>query len=129
MKKFVKIKYNTKIKYMKINKLIPAAATGYQPGAILKDSWGYEQTNIDFYCVIKRKNSYVTLLPMTKKIKPGSDMVNDVIPDEIIKTAKPILKKIKVWDGKEQGFTFRNYTGGGWCSLWNGKPVTETHYA
>ena len=130
--KYSKIKKQvpSAIKKLKIKKLVPAAATSYQIGAILKDSWGGEQTNIDFYCIIRRKNTYVTLLPMTKKITKTSDnMVNTVIPLAIIPGAQPIRKKIKVWDNQEQGFTFRNYTGGGWCRLWNGKPVTETHYA
>ena len=48
--------------------------------------------------------------------------------------AKPIRKKIyksrENWQlGKELGFSFRNYTGGGWCRLWDGKPSLSTHYA
>ena len=61
-------------------------------------------------------------------------MTNEETPALINWDAKPIRKKIyksrENWQlGKELGFSFRNYTGGGWCRLWDGKPSLSTHYA
>jgi len=105
-------------------------------GDIFHDSWGYEQTNIDFYCIIKRSGDWVTIMPMGKKetTAQGYSMTNDVVPTIINWSAKPIRKKIyksrETWrHGQELGFRFGNYSGAGWCSLWDGKPARESHYA
>jgi hypothetical protein len=111
-------------------KITPKISDKFEPGAILNDSWGWDQTNVDFYCIIERKGEWVTVLPMSKETSPEIGfMTNDVTPLKINFNAKPIRKKLKTFDGKESGFSFRNYTGGGWCNLWKGKPVNETHYA
>lgn len=111
-------------------KIQPLVSDKFEVGAILEDSWGYDQTNIDFYCIIERKGDWLTVLPMKQHTSEEIGfMTNEETPTEINYNAKPIRKKLKSWDGKESGFSFRNYTGGGWCRLWNGKPVTSTHYA
>lgn len=118
------------------NEITPKVSTVFEVGAILEDSWGWEQTNIDFYCIIKRTGDWVTVLPMKKHAEPeiGQTMTNHSEPTDIDWTAKPKRKKIykskeSYQLGKELGFSFRDYTGGGWCNLWNGVPSTETHYA
>lgn len=111
--------------------IIPHVATSYEIGAILYDSWGWEQTNIDYYCIIDRKGEWVTVQKM--KVQSTTEdmtlMVTTEIPLILDETDKPVRKKLKIFDGKPSGFTFRNYAGGGWCSLWNGKPKTASHYA
>lgn len=108
----------------------PVFSTSYSVGAILSDSWGWEQTNIDFYCIVKISGEWVTVLPMTKiSSEESSYMSKSNMPGEIDFTAKPIRKKLKSFKGVVSGFSFRDYAGGGWCSLWNGKPETSTHYA
>jgi len=108
----------------------PFVSDKFEIGAILTDSWGYDQTNVYFYAIIDRKGDWLTVLPMIKHTSPEIGfMTNDVTPLQVDSSAKPIRKKLKSFDGKESGFSFRNYVGGGWCNLWNGKPVNETHYA
>lgn len=115
---------------MKKIEIIPAFASTYSVGAILVDTWGYEQTNIDFYCIIKSSGDWITVLPMTKKCsKEGSFMCHKNEPGDIIYTATPIRKKLKKSNGEAIGFSFRDYTGGGWCKLWNNKPAISTQYA
>lgn len=114
---------------MNTNTVNPHVATSYEVGAILYDNWGYEQTNIDYYCIIERKGDYVKVLPMKKNVSRAGDMITTDTPIEIDYSAKPIRKKVQKHEGKELGFTFGNYAGGGWCNLWNGKPKTATHYA
>jgi hypothetical protein len=36
----------------------------YVPEKIVSYVWGYEQTNVDWFKIIKRKNEYVTLQPL-----------------------------------------------------------------
>jgi hypothetical protein len=108
----------------------PKALSEFQPGAILEDQWGWEQTTVDFYCIIDRKGDWVTILPMFKNTSPEIGfMTNEETPGAINYNAKPVRKKIKSWNGKESGFSFRNYAGGGWCRLWDGEPAKSTHYA
>lgn len=104
----------------------PIVSTVFEPGAILYDSWGYDQTNIDFYCIIERKGDWVKVLPMKKSVSEEIGfMTNQVTPTEIDFSVKPRRKKLY----KESGFSFRDYSGGGWVDLWKGNPITETHYA
>ena len=57
-------------------------------------------------------------------------MTNDETPlDEVDPSFKPMRKKVHSWNGEEAGFSFRNYTGGGWCRLWKGDNVRSTSYA
>jgi hypothetical protein len=115
---------------MTTTNITPKVSEIYEVGAILTDSWGYDQTNIDFYCIVKVSGSFVTLLPMKKiSTNESSYMSRENMPGEIDFNEKPIRKKVKNWNGAAQGFSLRNYAGGGWCRLWNGKPETSTHYA
>ncbi len=113
-----------------IAQIEPQVMSEFQPGAILKDSWGGEQTSIDFYCIIERNGDWVKVLPMEKETVENnpSALTSKVKPVKINYAVAPIRKKMQKHYNEDFGFTFRNYTGGGWCRLWNGKPTTETHY-
>ncbi len=43
----------------------PHVADKIEPGAILYSSWGYEQTNIDYYMVTRVTKSSAWIVPMT----------------------------------------------------------------
>ncbi len=111
----------------------------YQPGAIVSDSWGYEQTNIDFYRIVKRKGDWVTLQPletvevpddargrttaMTGTVTPGSD-----------KDTRTLRRRLcfgtEEWQkGQPIGFAISRYSGGGWARIWDGEPEHVSHYA
>ena len=112
--------------------VIPKHSDKYEVGAILTDSWGWEQTNIDFYCIVKRSGNWITVLPMS--IKSGElsaqYLSREEEPGTLIFTSKLSRKRICINQrGEEVGFSFRNYSGGGWCRLWKGKKETSTHYA
>ncbi|MEO5681442.1 MAG: hypothetical protein ABIQ88_02310 [Chitinophagaceae bacterium] len=109
--------------------MLPQVSETFTPGAIIFDSWGWEQSNYDFYCIITRKENWVTILPMKKNEVFIANFCSKVTPTEIDYSAKPIRKKIKVFRGLESGFTMRPGTSGGWVFLWNGKEKTATHYA
>lgn len=93
----------------------------FKVGDILYDSWGYEQTNIDFYQIVRTTKKSVWLRPIAKehgratgpfsgKVKPIKD---EFIGDPIRKTVKHIIKT----DGTTNSYikskfgAFSKYTG------------------
>lgn len=66
-------------------------------GDIVYDSWGYEQTNIDFYQVTKVLNASVIIRPISSETVPGSEgnmcanvkpVANSFVGDEIRKNVR-----------------------------------------
>lgn len=97
-------------------------------GSIFSESWGYEQTNIDFYQVVEMKGSMVTLReisqqktydgPMTGKCTPIKDSFVD---------AEPFRKKLKT---TKDGTAYVNSKfSTGWCKLYDGTPKYFSQYA
>ena len=120
-----------------------AMQDGYQPGAIIDSSWGYDQTNIDFYRIEKRSGLMLTLAPLQSELTETHFMSGTRLP-----TATPkdyATDHDAAWDNKDLQNpkpTFRrklrmgkdgNPTGlciaHGWASLWDGKPVSCSWYA
>jgi hypothetical protein len=54
-----------------IEAITPHVAEKIEVGAILYSSWGYEQTNIDFYLVVRTTASSCWILPMDSHEEPG----------------------------------------------------------
>jgi hypothetical protein len=105
----------------------PHIASRYEVGAILEYSYGYEQTNVKFYCVTYVKGEWVTIQQMHKNSTPlDSNMCNTSTPTTINGTVPPIRKKVKSYNGEPGGFSINDT---GYCSLWDGKPSRESHYA
>ncbi len=72
-----------------------------QVGTLLCDSWGYEQTNIDFYEVVARRGSMVTVRPISQSSVPGSEsshgMADMVCPVPGHFTGEPFTKRITAY--------------------------------
>jgi hypothetical protein len=89
-----------------------------QVGDIFVDSWGYDQTNVDFYKVTKKLKASI------KVVKIGSETVADytsaelVIPRESIHTSEEITKVPQ--DGYIRTSSFSH------AVPWSGKPMHET---
>ena len=104
--------------------VVPHVADKIEVGTILYSSWGYEQTNIDFYCVVEVSKSMCKLLPMTQKSAESSThcaMTENVkAGNQIMFDGELLRKKISkdyhgsdcvriasyasawLWDGKEK---------------------------
>ena len=99
-----------------------AFKTTLKKGDILHGSWGWEQTNCEFYEVDKVKNNKVTLVRLTNKHvqTEGFHMAADVMPgdrtDEKIEGQVTLGENVKV---------SRCCT----VSPWNGKPKYSSWYA
>lgn len=115
-----------KIDLSPFKNILPIISEKYELGAIVFSSWGYEQTNIDFYCIVKRSALNITLLPMSKITSPEIEfMTNDETPGKIDFTKDPIRRKVCVnRDGEEIGFYVSGY-----CKLYNGNSKRSSHYA
>jgi hypothetical protein len=121
-----------------------AMEDGYQPGAILCSSWGWEQTNIDFYRIEGRSGLMLTLVPLGNVLSetPGGFMSGTRVPTDIPKdymtdhdvawgnkdkeNPKPTFRrKLRKYDGKISGIVVEH----GWCKLWDATPMTCSWYA
>jgi len=77
----------------------------YAVGDFIYDSWGYDQTNIDFYQVIEVKAKSVVLQEIGSRMVDGgkeSGMSSNVAPDPEHKIGEPFIKPIivSVWGDK-----------------------------
>lgn len=105
-----------------------------QVGDIIYNSWGYDQTNVDFYVVVKRSDNYVWLHPIAQETTETGFMCGKTKP------AKPLrLCSKKLADGSyaepEQHRVYRSTYGDsvnfefGSGSKWNGEEVGNSWYA
>lgn len=59
---------------------MPATTHPYNVGDVLVSSWGYDQTNIDFYIVLKVTPRTVTLRELNKEVVRRTDSSEHVAP-------------------------------------------------
>ena len=63
------------------------------PGAVVYNSWGYEQTNVDFYLVAKRSAKFVTLVPLKAKRTETGFMSGNTEPE--MENGQPVVDQRK----------------------------------
>ena len=101
---------------------------GFKVGDILYDSWGYEQTNIDFYQVIEVKPKSVIIRPIGQEVTEEGNMSGHTIPIKDCFTGEPVTKKLTGWwNGEKSVATISSKYGS--ISLWDGKPKYCSWYA
>lgn len=94
-----------------------------QIGTILYSSWGYEQTNIDFYIVIERKGEFVTLQEIGKIGEYEiNNMAGKCSADASNTIGTPFKKKLS----KFGGVNLASYK---YCNVWDGQPKYFSNYA
>ena len=121
-----------KLEYKAERKVKKQAPTIYQvpfkPGDIIYNSWGYDQTNIDFYQVTRCTKSSVFIRPIKAEYSDrsaGCDMAAYVTPLKDEFTGEEIRKKIQWYDGN----AYIKFEFGG-CSKWQeGQEVYCSWYA
>ncbi len=96
-----------------------------QVGDILDSLWGYEQTNVDFYKVVKVTPKTISIVPIGKKLVECTGWGSTtVIPDPEIVKGEAIQRRVRAYD--DTYYISLDYSS---ASKWNGKPITETSYA
>lgn len=105
----------------------------FQVGEVYYDSWGYEQTNIDFYLITEVKERSVMVQRIGSTMCEGgreSGMSSNVKPNIGHKIGDPELKiiQIRVWDNKTVSFIKSHH---GWISKYTDgdKGVYSSWYA
>ena len=101
-------------------------AHNIKPGDIFYNTWGWEQTNIDFYQVVSTTTNTVKIrrINQTREYKASSMSGNTAaIPNDYI-SEEVLLKKPFFGDG---GWRLRFEHGAG-CK-WDGDELTYTTYA
>jgi len=93
----------------------------FKKGDILDSTWGYEQTNVDFYEVVDATEKTVILQKIGSKEERRKEWGHyDAMPDTKQKVGKPFRRKA---DGT--WVSINSYAG---ARKWKGKPVDGTDY-
>jgi hypothetical protein len=88
------------------------AADLVKVGDIFRCSWGYEQTNVDYYQVISKKGSKVTI----RKICASSTETGWLsgrcrpLPNQFISDAAPMVKTLRGCGDKSAAITMNSYS-------------------
>ena len=104
-----------------VNKPLPAVNVG----EIFVCSWGYGQTNIDYYKVINVKNKTVNLVSIGQKRNYTGTMQGECVPDPSV-VGNKIYTKRMIPNGDSVSFKMTSYS---WAYKWNGKTNCFTEWA
>lgn len=90
-------------------------------GDVYYDSWGYDQTNVDFYQIIEVKAKSVVLQEIGAKSVPGSEgmMCCSVEPDPSNKIKEPFLKPVQIRVGNDGKPNYHLHSRHGWISKYD----------
>ncbi len=99
-------------------------------GDIFHFSWGYDQTNCDFYQVIAKRGKMVDIrMIATKRAEKetGNSMADYRLPvkDAFLERESVMTKKLQFMRGKP----FLTIASYGWCDLWDGQAQYCSWYA
>lgn len=94
-----------------------------QPGDILYSSWGYDQTNIDFYEVVGLTKTMVAIRQLDSKIVRSSGQSDYVMPVPGRYAGKVKRRKTRYYRGK-LSLSLNSYSV---ASPWSGKPMAQTN--
>jgi hypothetical protein len=106
----------------------PFVNTGLQVGDVYASCWGYEQTNVNFYQVIKVTAKTVTVREIEARLHETTGyMSRTVMPlrGAFKFNAVPIRRTFRTYQGQTR-ISLASYEH---ASNWNGKPQNVTSYA
>ena len=97
--------------------------TALKPGDILHTSWGYDQTNVDFYQVIQvcgKSTIIIREIASTLKETEGGFMqgTRTALKDQFLKDEPELKKRVNAFQGRE----YVRMTSYSSAYLWDGKP-------
>ena len=99
----------------------------YKVGDLFYDSWGYDQTNIDFYQVVRVTQKSCVVRPIGKvRIEETGWLSYRVRPRKDHFTGDEQTKRVNTFAGSAGP-----WLGSGYHSMapWDRESITETHYA
>ena len=99
----------------------------FQVDDILYSTWGYDQTNVDFYKVLAVKGSFVTVRELQQVKNYTGSMVGTALPvDAFAETGSPIRRKMN-FSGSRPIIKVAKW--GRYTWRWTGQPVSFSEYA
>jgi len=96
-------------------------------GDVFYSSWGYEQTNIDFYRVVKKvgKASVILCALENKLVEEKSNETQDAVVPYLVNTERQWKARVKYYkEDKEPRIKISSYSN---AYPWNGKPLYQTN--
>lgn len=103
-----------------------AAATQVKVGDIFVSTWGYEQTNVNFYQVVKATAKTVTVREIRRSTEPGGAWGHyTAMPVKDAYCGEPMRRKIG-HDSDRPSISISSFA---YARLWDGKPIGGTSYA
>lgn len=106
-----------------------SAADHFKVGDILVNSWGCEQTNIEFYQVTEIKNKSIRVHEIKKNYQETGFLCGESMPiiNDFIENAKPFNLRLKV--DSQGGVSICNPKSFYYFHKWDEQPEYESHYA
>lgn len=107
-------------------KITPEKLSSLNIGDIFVSSWGYEQTNVDFYQIIEIKKSQASIKKLSKSISEALGSMSGyvtAIKDHFLNDE--IINKRILFDGNNPYFKFDHTT----ASRWDGREQYQSWYA
>lgn len=105
----------------------------FKVGDCLYQSWGYDQTNIDFFEVVEVLPKSVKIRPISQIMVKGSGgfMCENVMPDKGNYTGESVIRPVKAWVREGTPANYHVSNGRHSLSLYNSgdKGVYQSHYA
>jgi hypothetical protein len=106
----------------------PALTDMVEVGSIFESSWGYDQTNVTFYEVVRMSAASVWIKSIRKERVSESANITKVVPvpGSFDPDSKPALKRPDIWNDHgtwRVGLTMSSFAA---ADLWDGEPVYET---
>lgn len=98
---------------------------GLEPGTLLYSSWGYDQTNVDFYQVTKVVGKQVEIRKVEKKVVRDSGPQVYVAPVPNRFTGPPKRKTPQKGGGRDGAYVKLDHN---YAYIWDGKPKYETGF-
>lgn len=105
----------------KVHKPLPTVNVG----DIYVCSWGYDQTNIDYYKVVNVKNKTVNLVSIGQKRNYTGTMQGECVPDPSVEGNKIYTKRM-IDNGNSVSFKMTSYS---WAYKWSGESNHFTEWA
>ena len=111
----------------------PTRIAGPQVGDILVSSWGYDQTNIDFYRVVglTASGKSVRIMPVAQRVHSYSKGCEHVVPGAggVFREQDNVTTSLVRWYGHGDRLAWCVGVPKGYKStarLWGGEPVFQT---
>lgn len=107
-----------------------AMADPLQPGAILASSWGYDQTNVSYYRIVKRTKAFVEIEQLDGVLVEQQFMSGISVPiDRVrIERGQPVTLRRKLQHGIN-GCSYLKIESYASAYLWDGQPKSCSWYA